>query len=84
MFKIIDRYVIKKYLGTFSFMLILLSIVVLVIDVQQKIPRIENAKLIDPKLDLSYFLVHFYPYWIVNLVMTFLSILVYQNHEYSF
>jgi lipopolysaccharide export system permease protein len=44
MLKIVDRYIIKKYLGTFSFMLVLLSIVVLVIDVQQKIPRIENAK----------------------------------------
>ncbi|CAA7385918.1 LptF/LptG family permease [Chryseobacterium fistulae] len=82
MFKIIDRYVIKKYLGTFGFMLVLLSIVVLVIDVQQKIPRIENAKLIDPKLDLSYFLVHFYPYWIVNLVMTFLSILIFISVIY--
>ncbi|PKF75389.1 LptF/LptG family permease [Chryseobacterium sp. PMSZPI] len=77
MFTIIDRYIIKKYLGTFSFMLILLSIVVLVIDVQQKIPRIENAKAIDPKLDLVYFLIHFYPFWIINLVVTFLSILVF-------
>ncbi len=82
MLKIIDRYIIKKYLGTFSFMLILLSIVVLVIDVQQKIPRIETAKLIDPKLDLGYFLVHFYPFWIINLVMTFLSILVFISVIY--
>lgn len=82
MLKIIDRYIIRKYLGTFSFMLILLSIIVLVIDVQQKIPRIENAKLIDPKLDLTYFLIHFYPFWIVNLVMTFLSILVFISVIY--
>ncbi|MET3535448.1 LptF/LptG family permease [Chryseobacterium limigenitum] len=82
MLKIIDRYIIKKYLGTFSFMLILLSVVVLVIDVQQKIPRIENAKLIDPKLDLTYFLIHFYPFWIINLVMTFLSILVFISVIY--
>jgi lipopolysaccharide export system permease protein len=54
MLKIVDRYIIKKYLGTFSFMLVLLSIVVLVIDVQQKIPRIENAKAIDPKLILVF------------------------------
>lgn len=82
MIKIIDRYIIKKYLGTFSFMLILLSIVVLVIDVQQKIPRIENAKAIDPKLDLVYFLIHFYPFWILNLVVTFLSILVFISVIY--
>lgn len=82
MLKIVDRYIIKKYLGTFSFMLVLLSIVVLVIDVQQKIPRIENAKAIDPKLDLTYFLIHFYPFWIINLVVTFLSILVFISVIY--
>ncbi|STD10623.1 lipopolysaccharide ABC transporter permease [Chryseobacterium carnipullorum] len=82
MIKIIDRYIIKKYLGTFSFMLILLSIVVLVIDVQQKIPRIENAKALDPKLDLMYFLIHFYPFWIINLVVTFLAILVFISVIY--
>lgn len=82
MFKIIDGYIIKKYLGTFGFMLILLSIVVLVIDVQQKIPRIENAAALDPKYTVSYFLVHFYPFWIINLVMTFLAILVFISVIY--
>ncbi|MDQ0591980.1 lipopolysaccharide export system permease protein [Chryseobacterium ginsenosidimutans] len=82
MLKIIDRYIVKKYLGTFSFMLILLSIVVLVIDVQQKIPRIENATAIDAKLNVTYFLIHFYPFWIINLVMTFLSILVFISVIY--
>lgn len=82
MLKIIDRYIVRKYLGTFVFMLVLLSIVVLVIDVQQKIPRIENATAIDAKLNLTYFLVHFYPFWIVNLVMTFLSILVFISVIY--
>lgn len=82
MFTIIDRYIIKKYLGTFSFMLILLSIIVLVIDVQQKTPRIENATAIDAKLDLTHFIIHFYPFWIINLVMTFLSILVFISVIY--
>lgn len=82
MLKIVDGYIVKKYLGTFSFMLILLSIVVLVIDVQQKIPRIEKATEIDPKLDLTYFLIHFYPYWIINLVITFLAILVFISVIY--
>lgn len=63
-------------------MLILLSIVVLVIDVQQKIPRIERATELDAKLNLSYFLVNFYPYWIINLVVTFLSILVFISVIY--
>lgn len=82
MLKIVDGYILKKYLGTFGFMLILLSVVVLVIDVQQKIPRIERATEIDPKLDVTYFLIHFYPYWIVNLVVTFLSILVFISVIY--
>nr|WP_262904142.1 LptF/LptG family permease [Chryseobacterium tagetis] len=82
MITIIDKYIIKKYLGTFSFMLILLSIVVLVIDVQSKIPRIQSATELDPKLNVTYFLTHFYPFWIINLVMTFLSILVFISVIY--
>lgn len=82
MITIIDKYIIKKYLGTFSFMLILLSIVVLVIDVQSKIPRIQTATELDPKLNVTYFLIHFYPFWIINLVMTFLSILVFISVIY--
>lgn len=70
--KIIDLYIIRKYLGTFGFMLGLLSIIVLVIDVQAKAPRIESNG-----FTVSEFLVNFYPYWIINLVITFMSILVF-------
>ncbi|WP_027376964.1 LptF/LptG family permease [Kaistella palustris] len=70
--KIIDLYIIKKYLGTFGFMLGLLTIIVLVIDVQAKAPRIESNG-----FTVSEFLVNFYPYWIINLVITFMSILVF-------
>lgn len=70
--KIIDRYIIKKYLGTFGFILLLLSIVVLVIDVQAKGPRIkENG------FSVFHFLINYYPFWIIYLVMTFMSILVF-------
>ncbi|WP_234111266.1 LptF/LptG family permease [Chryseobacterium sp. R2A-55] len=72
MFTIIDRYIIKKYLGTFGFMLGLLTIIVLVIDVQAKAPRIESNG-----FTVSEFLVDFYPYWILNLIITFMSILVF-------
>ncbi|MBQ0151437.1 MAG: LptF/LptG family permease [Chryseobacterium sp.] len=82
MLKIVDRYIIRNYLGTFGFMLILLSTVVLVIDVQQKIPRIETATAIDSNLNLTYFLLHFYPFWIINLVVTFLAILVFISVIY--
>ena len=70
--KIIDLYIIKKYLGTFGFMLGLLTIIVLVIDVQAKAPRIESNG-----FTVTEFLIDFYPYWIVNLVITFMSILVF-------
>ncbi len=69
---IIDRYIIKKYLGTFGFILILLSVVVLVIDVQAKVPRIEQSG-----FTVSHFLINYYPFWIVYLIMTFMSILVF-------
>ncbi|UOE41337.1 LptF/LptG family permease [Chryseobacterium suipulveris] len=72
MFTIIDRYIIKKYLGTFGFMLGLLTIIVLVIDVQAKAPRIEANG-----FTVNEFLVDFYPYWILNLIITFMSILVF-------
>ena len=69
---IIDRYIIKKYFGTLGFMLGLLSIVVLVIDVQAKVPRIESNG-----FEVSYFLINYYPFWIIYLIVTFLSILVF-------
>lgn len=70
--KIIDLHIIKKYLGTFAFMLGLLTLIVLIIDVQAKAPRIESNG-----FSVSEFLIEFYPYWIVNLIITFMSILVF-------
>lgn len=68
----IDKYIIKKYLGTLGFMLLLLSIIVVVIDVQSKSPRIESNG-----FTVGYFLVHFYPFWMIYLIITFMSILVF-------
>lgn len=70
--KIIDRYIIRNFLGTLAFMLLLLSIIVIVIDVQSKSPRIEGNG-----FTVSHFLVHFYPFWIIHLAITFMSILVF-------
>ncbi|NAW51673.1 LptF/LptG family permease [Elizabethkingia argentiflava] len=69
---IIDKYIIRKFLGTLAFMLALISIIVLVIDIQSKMPRIEASH-----LKIGNFLIHFYPYWLIYLVMTFMSILVF-------
>ena len=70
--KILDKYIIKKFLGTFVFMLALLSIVVLVVDVQQKSPRIESNG-----FTVGHFLLYYYPFWIIYLIVTFMSILVF-------
>ena len=70
--KIVDLYVIKKYLGTLIFMLALLSIIIMVVDVQAKTPRIESNG-----FTVGYFLLNFYPFWILNLILTFMSILVF-------
>lgn len=59
-------------MGTLGFMLILLTIIVVVIDVQSKTPRIEENG-----YTAGYFLVHFYPYWMLYLLITFMSILVF-------
>jgi len=75
--KILDRYIIKKFLGTLGFMLILLSIIVIVIDAQSKQPRIEANG-----FTLSYFLIHFYPFWMIYLIITFMSILVFISVIY--
>lgn len=53
-------------------MLALLSIIVLVVDVQSKTPRIESNG-----FTVGYFLLNFYPFWILNLILTFMSILVF-------
>lgn len=72
--KILDRYIIRQFLGTLGFMLCILSIVVTLIDVQSKTQRIERSG-----YEVSYFLVNYYPYWIVYLVLTFMSILVFVS-----
>lgn len=75
---IIDRYIFKKLFGTLFFILFLLSVIVVVIDVQQKSPRIEQlAKTVDKSYTLGYFLLNYYPFWMLYLIMTFMSILVF-------
>ncbi len=77
MFTLIDKYIIKKYLGTLGFMLLLLSLIVVVIDVQSKSPRIEGNG-----FSVGYFLLNFYPYWMIYLIITFMSILVFISVIY--
>ena len=75
--KILDKYIVKKYFGTFLFMLLLLTLVVLVIDVQAKAPRIKGNG-----FTVFYALYAYYPFWIIYLIMTFMSILVFISVIY--
>ncbi|MEJ8597730.1 LptF/LptG family permease [Riemerella anatipestifer] len=75
--KIIDAYIIKKFLGTLVFMLMLLSIIVIVVDIQAKAPNIEKSG-----YTVGYFLLHFYPFWMIYLILTFMSILVFISVIY--
>ena len=75
--KILDKYIIKKYLGTLAFMLLFLSIIIVVIDVQSKSPRIESNG-----FTVGYFLVHFYPFLMLYYLITFFSILVFISVIY--
>lgn len=75
--KILDKYIIKKYLGTLAFMLLLLSIIIVVIDVQSKSPRIESNG-----YTVGYFLIHFYPFLMLYYLVTFFSILVFISVIY--
>ncbi len=74
---IIDRYIIKKYLGTFAFMLVLLSLIVIMIDVLSKSPKIEENG-----FTIGYFMIYYYPFWMVYLIMTFMAILVFISVIY--
>lgn len=75
--KILDRYIIRKYLGTLGFMLVLLSLIIVVIDVQSKSPRIESNG-----YTVGYFLLHFYPFLMIYYLITFFSILVFISVIY--
>ena len=75
--KILDRYILKKYLGTLAFMLVLLSVIIVGIDVQAKSPRIESNG-----FTVGYFLINFYPFLMVYYLITFFSILVFISVIY--
>ncbi|WP_018675260.1 LptF/LptG family permease [Riemerella columbina] len=75
--KILDAYITKKFMGTLVFMLLLLSIIVIVVDVQAKAPNIEKSG-----YTVGYFLLHFYPFWMIYLILTFMSILVFISVIY--
>ncbi|MDO5656313.1 MAG: LptF/LptG family permease [Flavobacteriaceae bacterium] len=77
MIKILDRYIIRNFLGTFVFMTTLLALVVLVIDLSQRI-----SKLQDNGSTAFEALIHYYPFFILWIVNTFLPIAVFISAIY--
>ncbi len=77
MIKILDRYIMRKFIGTFIFMTVLLSLIVLVIDLSQKINKIQ-----DNGSSISEALTDFYPFFLLWIVNTFLPIGVFISAIY--
>lgn len=75
--KIFDKYIIRNFVSTFFFMVIILSTIAVVIDLSQKLARIEDNGSTPMEA-----LTMFYPYWAVWLVNTFLPVAVFISVIY--
>ena len=75
--KIFDKYISRNFISTFFFMVIILSTIAVVIDLSQKLGRIED----NGSTPLAA-LMQFYPFWAVWLVNTFLPVAVFISVIY--
>ena len=72
MIKILDKYIMRNFIGTFVFMTTLLSLIVLVIDLSQRIGKIQ-----DNGSNTFDALTQYYPFFLLWIVNTFLPIAVF-------
>lgn len=75
--KIFDKYIVKNFVSTFFFMVIILSTIAVIIDLSQKLARIEDNGS-SPLAAIT----QFYPFWAVWLVNTFLPVAVFISVIY--
>jgi lipopolysaccharide export system permease protein len=78
--KLLDRYIIKKYLGTFVFMLSLLTSIAIVIDITEKIDEFIASELSVWTIVSQYY-IHFIP-WIVMMlapIFVFISVVYFTS-----
>ncbi|HUH73476.1 MAG TPA: LptF/LptG family permease [Chitinophagales bacterium] len=78
--KLLDRYIIQKYLGTFVFMLSLLTAIAIVIDITEKIDDFIVSKLSVWTIISTYY-IHFIP-WIVMMlapIFVFISVVYFTS-----
>ncbi|MCO5247529.1 MAG: LptF/LptG family permease [Chitinophagales bacterium] len=77
---LIDRYIIKKYLGTFGFILLLLTGIAIVIDITEKIDDFLDSGLSAWQI-ISQYYIHFIP-WIVMMlapIFVFISVIFFTS-----
>ncbi|MGI9527324.1 MAG: LptF/LptG family permease [Weeksellaceae bacterium] len=77
MIKKLDQYIMRNFIGTFVFMTSLLAIIVLVIDLSQRISKIEESG-----SSIGEALVGYYPFFLLWIVNTFLPIGVFISAIY--
>lgn len=78
--KLLDRYIIQKYLGTFIFMLSLLTAIAIVIDITEKIDDFLVSELSVWTI-ISQYYIHFIP-WIVMMlapIFVFISVVYFTS-----
>ncbi|MFT7156683.1 MAG: lipopolysaccharide export system permease protein [Parvicella sp.] len=74
MFTKLDRYIAKKFLSTFIFMILIVMSIAIVIDISERLKDIT-----DPENDLTFYkmLVHYYPYFFIHYVNLFSSLIIF-------
>lgn len=82
MFKltIIDKYIIKKFLGTFFYSILLLTVIIIVFDISEKISDFIDQKAPLKEIVLNYYL-NFVPYFIntFSALFTFISVIFFTS-----
>ncbi|WP_185871865.1 LptF/LptG family permease [Blattabacterium cuenoti] len=72
--KIIDRYIIRKFIGTFILITISLQFISVIIDISQRMHRLENNQ-----GSIKEALIFYYPFWSIWLINTFSPISVFLS-----
>ena len=75
--KILDKYIVKNFVGTFVFMTGLLALIVIVIDLSQKVGKIQ-----DNGSTIFAALTEYYPFYLLWIVNTYLPIGVFISAIY--
>ncbi|WP_185870704.1 LptF/LptG family permease [Blattabacterium cuenoti] len=72
--KILDRYIIRNVLGTFLFIIIGIQVLSIVIDITQRMHRLENNQ-----GSIKEALIRYYPFWSIWLANTFSPIAIFLS-----